>query len=77
MTIAHRVETVIENDKILVLDAGKVVEYDTPLSLWTIQVVKAHGPHFPRLLWSQGNRSTQATAVTKLPTRIGKLTGSR
>lgn len=33
ITIAHRINTVIDNDKILVLDAGQVVEYDAPATL--------------------------------------------
>ncbi|ORY47490.1 P-loop containing nucleoside triphosphate hydrolase protein [Rhizoclosmatium globosum] len=33
LTIAHRLNTVMDYDKILVLDAGKVVEYDTPRAL--------------------------------------------
>jgi len=33
LTIAHRINTIIDYDKILVLDAGKVAEYDSPQNL--------------------------------------------
>lgn len=31
--VAHRLNTVIDYDRLLVLDAGRVVELDTPLNL--------------------------------------------
>ena len=33
ITIAHRLNTIIQYDKILVLNNGQVEEYDTPLAL--------------------------------------------
>ena len=33
LTISHRVETVLDYDRIMVIDGGRVVEFDTPQSL--------------------------------------------
>lgn len=33
ITVAHRINTIMDYDYIMVLDAGKVIEYDTPNAL--------------------------------------------
>eukprot|EP00756_Hemistasia_phaeocysticola_P019053 Hpha_TRINITY_DN15635_c2_g3::TRINITY_DN15635_c2_g3_i1::g.101879::m.101879/K05665/ABCC1; ATP-binding cassette, subfamily C (CFTR/MRP), member 1 len=37
LTIAHRLETVMNYDKVMVLGDGRVLEYDTPMNLLAIQ----------------------------------------
>lgn len=48
LTIAHRLATIADSDRVLVIDAGEVVEFDTPTCLI------ARGGYFARLVEETG-----------------------
>lgn len=50
--VAHRLQTIMSSDKILVLDAGKVVEFDSPTALLK------KGGMFKALVDGSGDRDT-------------------
>lgn len=60
ITIAHRLNTIMDSDKILVMDDGKVVEFDSPSNLLKIQ-----GGIFRSLVKASGNLGLKSTDAIK------------
>ncbi|GAV76403.1 ABC_tran domain-containing protein/ABC_membrane domain-containing protein [Cephalotus follicularis] len=54
LVIAHRLNTIIDTDRILVLDAGQVSEYDTPEEL-----LSNEGSAFSKMVQSTGQANAQ------------------
>lgn len=50
-TIAHRLNTIIDYDRVLVIDAGRSVEFDTPYNL----LIKPTG-YFKTMVQALGNK---------------------
>lgn len=61
ITIAHRLHTIMDSDKVIVMDAGKIREFDHPYKL-----IQMRGGFFKRLLDQTGSSTAKAlTNVAK------------
>jgi len=57
IVVAHRLQTIIDSDKVLVLDKGKTAEYDSPTELQ-----KNPDSHFTKLLNEIRNQEDEKKA---------------
>ncbi len=57
ITIAHRLHTIMDSDKVIVMDAGKIREFDHPYKL-----IQMRGGFFKRLLDQTGTSTAKALA---------------
>ncbi|KAH9166802.1 hypothetical protein EDB89DRAFT_2075433 [Lactarius sanguifluus] len=65
ITVAHRLQTIIDADKVIVLDAGRIVEFDKPSEL-----LKLENGRFRSLVDKSGDRDllySMASSVGEVP----------
>lgn len=67
ITIAHRLHTVMDNDKLIVVDAGEIMEFDHPYEL----IQKSDG-FFKRLLDQTGTSTAAALTLIAKEVRVSK-----
>ena len=58
LVIAHRISTVADFDKVLVMDGGRAIEFGTPLQLWK------QGGHFHKLVNQSGEADNLLQVMT-------------
>merc|ERR1712060_815376 len=58
LTIAHRLNTIIKSDKVLIIDKGKKVEYDSPEALMADKTT-----HFSKMLKDLKKRTVKKTTA--------------
>ncbi|KAJ3086700.1 Multidrug resistance-associated protein 4 [Quaeritorhiza haematococci] len=71
LTIAHRLNTIIESDRVLVMDAGNVVEFDEPIKLLT----EYPDGHFKSLVDNTGGAA--AAKLTEIAADAAKERAAR
>ncbi|KAF9046093.1 multidrug resistance-associated ABC transporter [Panaeolus papilionaceus] len=60
LTVAHRLQTIMDSDKIMVLDAGKIVEYDAPSKL-----LRKEGGAFKSMVDGSGDKQALYAACAE------------
>lgn len=68
ITVAHRLQTIIESDKVLVLDKGKVAEFDKPSEL-----LKNPESHFTKLVNQMQDEEKEKKKEEELEKKASKL----
>lgn len=66
ITIAHRLNTIMDSDRVLVIDDGVIVEFDHPFLL----IQKENGA-FKRLLQQSGDQTTKTLTAIAKEVRVG------
>lgn len=67
ITVAHRLQTIIESDKVLVLDKGRVAEFDKPNEL-----LKNPESHFTKLVKAMEDDEKEKALEKKESERLEK-----
>ena len=67
LTIAHRLNTILDSSKVMVLDAGKIVEFESPETLLRNEASIFHGMvREAGLLQQQNQQNSSQPTVTDL-----------
>ncbi|PPQ64837.1 hypothetical protein CVT24_008202 [Panaeolus cyanescens] len=69
LTVAHRLQTIMDSDKIMVLDAGKIVEYDSPSKL-----LRKEGGIFKAMVDGSGDKQALYAAAAE---KAGEIASDR
>lgn len=86
LTIAHRLNTIIDSDQILVLESGQVIEYDTPEKLLENEasafskMVQSTGPanaEYLRGLVASKDKESRSRGIEQIAGEPGWLVSSR
>lgn len=67
LTIAHRLDTIYDSDKIAVMSAGKMVEYGPAATLLTAPISEAGGVGTFKLLWTRHQQENASSSTAHSP----------